>query len=188
MKKTIRKLAEAEFFLTKMEENYLEHKEFEYYLSAFISSSRSVLWILKAEHKSNIKWLEWYDKKLPNAEEKVLLKNINELRVQSEKHTPIEPRLLMTITMETKDISDELMDLLDANDGSPAREPNVMLFKKDDPPENIDSKVVPTSCNVGKVFKAVHGFEEEDVIDVCKKYFQTVSEIVDESKRIVLPL
>lgn len=56
---TRHKLNEADFFLCELERNYLNYPDFEYFLSAFISSARAVLWIMESEYNSIKAWRTW---------------------------------------------------------------------------------------------------------------------------------
>ena len=47
--RTYRKIAEARFFLDKVEHSEGQGSEFDYYLSAFLAATRNVGWILQAE-------------------------------------------------------------------------------------------------------------------------------------------
>jgi hypothetical protein len=53
------KVNEAKFFLEKMKESFQKQPDFDYYLSAFISSSRSVLWVMRCEFSKIHGWEEW---------------------------------------------------------------------------------------------------------------------------------
>ena len=74
MSRTRAKLNEARFFLGELERTYYEYVErlellsknnpeppvCQYYLSAFISSARSVMWVMRSEYQNLGGWEEWY--------------------------------------------------------------------------------------------------------------------------------
>ena len=102
MRHTRHKLDEADFFLKKLDEHYYDHANdlsrgevspptFSYYLSAFVSSTRSVTWVMRHEYNDIPGWREWYDANVPDEEQRVLLKIFNHLRVRSEKTEPLIP-------------------------------------------------------------------------------------------------
>ena len=68
------KLNEARFFLAHLKGNVRKEKEFHYFLSAFISSARSVSWTMKKEFKHVTGWEDWHETK-----EKVRTKDIDSL-------------------------------------------------------------------------------------------------------------
>ena len=53
---TEHKLEETHYFLDRLIDSYNTHPVFDYYLSAFISSARSVGWILNAECAKVPEW------------------------------------------------------------------------------------------------------------------------------------
>ena len=58
-----KKLKEARYFLKRMQETYLIPFEFECNLQAFISSSRSVTFIMQKEYSDKLGFYQWYQKK-----------------------------------------------------------------------------------------------------------------------------
>jgi hypothetical protein len=88
--RTSRKLEEAAFFLGRLAENYGKLKRFDFYLSAFISSARSVLWVMRNEYCGVDGWEDWYQARQPSDEERALLRGTNNLRVRLEKIAPLE--------------------------------------------------------------------------------------------------
>lgn len=81
MGKTTVKLDEAEFFLKQIEEN-LEHPTFDDYLGAFISSARSVLWVMRSEYRISADWEPWYKSLEPSTSDETLLQIINTARIR----------------------------------------------------------------------------------------------------------
>ena len=175
MKKTTQKLSESKFFLDKMKESYMKHDEFDYYFSAFISACRSVLWVLKAECKKNEEWLAWYEAKEPTKEEALFLKQSNEMRVRSEKHTPLKPDLMSTMVLDPTNLSPEVMELI--RNGEIDKLDIQFHTSEEDVPE--DRVYVPIVAS--EEYKQVNEFEGEDVLSVCEKYYQLVHGVVSES-------
>lgn len=88
--RTRHKLSEAKFFLEQLEANYGKLKKFDYFLSAFISSARSVTWVMRNEYSKVAGWEQWYASRQPSAEEAALLKGTNAVRVKTEKISPLK--------------------------------------------------------------------------------------------------
>jgi hypothetical protein len=175
MKKTQRKLSEAKFFLVKMEEEYDKHEDFEYYFSAFISSCRSVLWVLKAECKGHADWLNWYEGLKPEDEEAEFLKKTNNIRVRSEKHTPVEAGLMETLALDKTAMPNEIYKLFQEGKSS-----DLDIEFYDQNRVLIDGEyVVPILAN--KLYKQVDEFEGDEIMDVSKKYYGLVSSVVEKS-------
>jgi hypothetical protein len=59
------KLEEAEFFLEKLKETSGKGREFRYYLSACVSASRSITWVLQKDLRSEYgsKFDDWWNEK-----------------------------------------------------------------------------------------------------------------------------
>ena len=176
MDKTFKKLSEAGFFLKKMQSEYDKHDDFEYYFSAFISACRSVLWVLKAEYGKNKGWLEWYASKVPEEDERKFLQKTNDIRVRSEKHTPLEAGLMETMALDKSAMPDEIYQyFLDGNTDE-------LDIKFHDSSSIIINgrHIVPIVAN--KFYKEVDEFKGEDILDICSKYFNMISGVVNESK------
>ena len=84
---TERKLAEARFFLDKLNPN---DPYFDYFLSAYLNASRSTTWIMRNEFQGINGWEEWFKSCKVSTEEKKLLKEINDLRILSTKQSGIK--------------------------------------------------------------------------------------------------
>ncbi len=83
------KLKEALFFLQKMETHLDIDPDFDFYLNAFVSSSRSVKWIMNKEYSNVEGWEEW-NKNISSVNEKVnCLRKISKLRNLSLKEKPL---------------------------------------------------------------------------------------------------
>lgn len=89
---TIDKLNEAEFFLNNLKKHKNIFPEFDYYLNAFVSSARSILWIMKFEYGSNNKWRDWYNNKTTSESEDILLRGIKNMRNRSIKQAPLKTK------------------------------------------------------------------------------------------------
>lgn len=176
MNKTIKKLSEAEFFLEKMRSEYDKHDDFEYYFSAFISACRSVLWVLKAECGKNENWLLWYESKVPKEDELRFLKKTNEIRVRSEKHTPLEAGLMETMALDKASMPDDIYDFFVKGN---VDELDIKFYDSNSVLINGEH-VVPIVEN--RFYKEVDEFKGEDIVDICSRYFEMISEVVNESK------
>jgi len=75
--KTQLKLEEALFFLKKMEKNFNLDPDFDFYFNAFISSGRSVTFVMQKEYSKAHGFKEWYENRVLNEKENTLLKKIS---------------------------------------------------------------------------------------------------------------
>jgi len=113
MSRTRDKLEEAHFFLQKLKEHYAQQPDVDYYLSAFISSSRSVIWVMQSEYSNIRGWRDWYNSREPTLEESIFLKSINEVRIRSEKKEPLRTSTQMTVDINERETTPELKEALE---------------------------------------------------------------------------
>jgi hypothetical protein len=183
MKETREKLNEAKFFLEEMKKNE-DNTSFDYYLSAFISSSRSVIWIMKREHSNIEKWQRWYSSLSISAEEEVFLKKINEIRIRSEKIKPLQTevkiKLLLPKGLESKELEEFIKNNADTelnveiNDSGDEYKPTVVT----------DERAI-FQCMMSDVYKSIEDFPDENVIIVSERYLYWLEKIVGEGERIL---
>ena len=155
---TLRKFNEAAFFLEELKKHY-KGKEFFYYLSAYMSAARSVLWIMKSEFQRIPGWQVWYDRRETTESEDEFLKKIADIRNDLVKRSPQGLQMLMECTINKEDAAksqDLIQKLL-----SGGRIVDVGEMK--DP-----STGVPVT--IDKVFFSHENFPNEDILAVCKKY------------------
>jgi hypothetical protein len=82
------KIFEADFFLTKLEESKYSEDLFvgaKYYLSAFISASRSITFSLQAAMKDILDFKEWYEQYQNKLQQNDLARYFSEVRNLSQK-------------------------------------------------------------------------------------------------------
>jgi hypothetical protein len=68
MSEAYRKLETARFHLDQMFESIADFESLTNYLDAFLSSARSVTWVLKKEFASKTGFREWYDAKVKSVD------------------------------------------------------------------------------------------------------------------------
>jgi len=83
MSNTQRKLEEAKYFFKRMLETYQIPFEFECNLQAFISSARSVTFVMQAEYSKKAHFDEWYEKKVEEMQTDELLDFFKQARTKS---------------------------------------------------------------------------------------------------------
>ena len=156
---TTEKLSEAKFFLEQIEANYLEHPAFDYFLGAFISSARSVLWIMRSEYNDIEGWESWYKSLEPSTSDEALLQKINVARIRTEKHRQeLESMVSKTIEFSMRPVSvqDNLADLSPTNNG------------------------VNFIGEIESIYRVLGELGDDDVLVVCREYFATIKNVVFE--------
>lgn len=176
MWRTQQKLAEAHFFLRKLDEHYysdLEHllaqepsePVFAFYLSAFLSAARSVTWVMRSECGKVPGWEEWYASQELAESERALLRLFNDLRVRSEKIEPIIPSRHLAV---------------EGMSNAPAqRDPRLPQLQvtitpaTDDPAEKpiVSGKILEYSWTIDEL-------DDGNLVDACRKYYDRLSRLV----------
>lgn len=159
------KLAEAHFFLGKLvqekEERQqpvrTERKEFWYYVSAFLSAARSVLWVLQSEERERYDaWHATWDDRLTEADHE-LLKLTTEQRNAAVKRGVVK----MTAVSEKVPLRDSEHPIYGLHIFAPPATPPPW------PPWTV---------------RDVHYFEvdgrKDEVIATCEAYFELLTKIV----------
>lgn len=186
MSKTRDKLEEAYFFLKKLEEHYTKPPDNNYYLSAFIGSSRSVTWVMKHEYSDIKGWKEWDNSRKPTLEEEDLLKNINEIRIRSVKKEPIKTSTQITIDINKKYTTPKLKEMIkDLVDKCKMVKVKIAAIK--DPRKKHKVRMNKRSISfVGKIdelFQVVEEFPDQDILPICRKYYLILKSLVDECEQ-----
>jgi hypothetical protein len=179
--KTRSKLEEARFFLSKLKdkENW-DGNVISYYLSAFISSSRSALWIMRCEYKSVSGWQAWYDLLKPTTAQAGFIKKITDIRNRSEKEGPLQVGGKVVLRISKEHMTEELKTFLKSNVNKPfvvalADPAQVEVTKA-----NVDliNNRASSLVKLDKVFFTLNEFPNKDVITVCNRYFNLLNGIV----------
>lgn len=181
MGKTSDKLSEAGFFLKKIEANYFNHLAFNYYLSAFISSARSVLWIMRSEYASCAGWEGWYKSLEPTTYDEALLQKINNARIRTEKQAPIKTNYHVSLTIPKEHLTEKLRKDLENFIGKNIKG-TVSLYNgkeslTDLPKKNDELRFIG---KIDSTYRVLEELGDEDVLKVCREYFETIKNIVVE--------
>ncbi|MFD2046402.1 hypothetical protein ACFSTA_18830 [Ornithinibacillus salinisoli] len=182
MSYTIDKLNEAEFFLNKLKEHKNVIPEFDYFLNAFVSSARAVLWIMNYEYDSNNKWKNWYNEKSTSESEDILLRGITNMRNRSLKQAPLKTKKyhIMNLGTETVDIYEEIKKFVDKHGKD--KEYDIVIKQHD----NIENRKILRSENEltihGRlnIHDTVEEFKGSNIIDKCEEYFLWLKSLVEE--------
>ncbi len=172
------KLNEARFFLDRIQADWRNLPDFDFYLSAFVSAARSVTWVMRAEYGKAPDWEAWFDKKAPTARRRELLKRMNIVRVRATKTRPIRTRAKVNLSVPVETFSDELSKL-----SQPGTDLRFRLIPVD--ASNTEMYIVVNDRIVGKgnLDNAEHELPEFGGVDstaVCLEYFDELESLVSE--------
>ena len=87
MTDTERKYYEARYFFQKLD---IDDPYFDFNLSAFLNAARSVMWVMRHEFNKIDGWENWFQEYYLPQEQHQLLKEINDLRIESTKKSGIK--------------------------------------------------------------------------------------------------
>jgi hypothetical protein len=163
-----------------MEKNYTEHPAFDYLLSAFISSARSVLWIMRSEYSQVEGWEAWYDSKKPNADEETFLKIINEVRVHSEKKELLKTTFQVIFGIAKEQVTEELESALNECAGKTLDISVTIASEAPEPIPSIDGDAIRFLAKLDQVQRALKDFSDTDAVAICKEYYSILEGIVVE--------
>lgn len=178
---TIDKLNEAGFFLDKMKEHKKKFPEFDYFLNAFVSSARAILWIMNSEYGSNNNWRNWYENKSTSESEDILLRGIKNMRNRSLKQAPLKTKKFPIIDSdsETVDVYSEIKIFMEKN----GKDKKYNFEIKED--DNIENPILRNEKELRihgilNIYDTVEEFKDGNVIDKCEEYFLWLKSLVEE--------
>lgn len=169
---------EARFFLRKLVSGLPKQPDSSYYLSAFLSSSRSILWIMRAEFAKVEGWEAWYSSKGLSARQKAVFELITELRNRSEKAHPIESFSTPIFKFAKKNLTSELQDYL-RRFGDQKHE---FILKRIEPER--EKTTVVEQDRVSIPLKSIQpglivtGYSSKEIISLCNAYLRIISRLV----------
>ena len=174
---TQRKLDEAQFFLFNLKEVHI-NPEFDYFLSAFLSSARSVLWIMRFEYGGVYGWEKWFVGLSASETEDFLLKTMTNLRNENLKVRPIRTNFAMEFSISPRFVDDERLSIMDTMAGKSG----TLKFYQDieDVPEEEIKQVLP--AKLVSSGRSVVDFPEQPIIGLCEKYCSFLEKVVFECR------
>lgn len=187
MKNTKLKIEEAEYFLSQMTRKNRGSKTFNFYLNAFVSSARSITWILRFEFSSSVNWKSWYDSKMPNQEEKLLLKYFNDLRIESVKVKPLTTSNRFELNIPKDEVTDELLNKIEKLIG---KKTTLILTTEEDEIKKLkdnDNGILVKASLSSFIIKVNNLDKDIDIIDASRKYLESLKNLVDECEKKFVP-
>jgi len=168
-------LNETEFFFNKLKETKELFPCFDYYLNAYISSARSVLWIMKSEYGKIDGWQEWYNNTEVDCDKKILLKGIVDMRNRSVKKNPLQIRQEYIIGdgINSYNIYDEMLPFIGKRIHL-----TIKQIGKKQASTITNNKTLVLKGTINKIH-TVEEFKNKDIIEVCQQYLDWLKEIVN---------
>ncbi len=184
MSKSREKFNEAKYFYEQMKSKFKEGKteEFKHCINAFLSSARSVTFVLQKEFKKYKGFDEWYELQIEKKFKDEKLKKFVILRNISLKEEPINPRYIFGVFFEKGikvEPGDEFTIKTDTSSYVRYRYKPGKLTPKKIIEENIDNLDKPNiflNCE----FQEIPGV---NLFDICKKYLSALIDLVTECEK-----
>jgi len=166
------KLEEARYFYSRMQEEINNKKAFMHNLSAFLSSTRSILQYALKEVEAKVGGKVWYDQNIATKRILLFFKdkrdiNIHSEPIQTQTHTMI--KLSTTINISTH-INIQTIDK-DGNIISEYNKPNTT-----NPPEEL-----PTS-KISYLYTFHDWPGNEDIINLCLSYLDELEKFISDGQ------
>ncbi|QPC47562.1 hypothetical protein [Mangrovibacillus cuniculi] len=180
MTHTSSKLNEAKFFNKLLKDHYLKYPDFNYYLNAFLSSSRAVTWVMNSEYDKTKGYHEWFENEKPSDEIHGLLKKINDLRIQTNKIKPVRANPNALFTIDETTITDEIREQLIKID---KKKVSITLSVASAASDEKSNDEITFKGKIENVFNSVDEFPDENILEVCEKYVEELERVVLECEK-----
>lgn len=196
---TREKLKEANFFLKKLISSRAQLDSFRYYLSAFLSSSRSVSWIMKSEYGNNPEWKKWWQNKQLSDSEYKIFKLFTEARNKSQKSDNYQIGFEVSFTFNPSEpINRKRLESFTSN----GKKIHVTIeYENDNVEVGMDDKsnvyreknrlMITNAKYLGfepvfpsKIFNNTHS---EKIIESCERYYEILQRLVEECSSLFSP-
>ena len=172
MSNTRQKLEEAKYFLSQMQANIENPKNFAFNLSAFLSAARSVTFVMRSEFARFSGFDGWYKSKQEEMNGDGDFKFFNDMRVVTIHQRTVTPHRKTHITI-SETISASLTRKVVDKDGNVVSERTSEPKAEKSPEEKV-------------TIKHSWYFEErpdEDLLELCNAYVQKLEKLVDECEK-----
>jgi hypothetical protein len=165
----LNKIKEAKYFYSQMVKTKEHSEEFKFNLSAFLSSSRSVLQYALREAEIKIDGKKWYDKQVTNDNVIKFLRDKRDINIHEE---PLTTKRLVTIELSsTIHISDSVSISVKDKNGN-IKSQSTSEFQP------LKSAVENNLISIEYKFDDWEG--DEDVLHICEEYLKKIEIIIED--------
>jgi hypothetical protein len=164
------RLAAARYFLKLLVDQRPRPPVFDWFLEAFITTARTVRWIMRAEVHNSPLMEEWERTLQRDAATAALLKKMNEIRIRVTKQEPLGT--LMTATLGVPKSADALAAKLQSGELGVGSE--FHLLTAPDGTRFIATKhgTVLAKADTFSSHQVLSDFPAEDILNVCTRYVE----------------
>lgn len=166
------KLKEAKHFFAKMRKAIDDPDAFHFELSAFLSSSRSILQYGSEEAKTMPRGQAWYDSHVSGNSILQYFKDKRDINIHAE---PVKANQQISVTVnEHIHISESLKIEIQREDGS------IEIREHNEPNSTPESKPDDSTIMIKYTFSDWSG--TEDVIELCEKYINALEAFINNGQ------
>ena len=195
MTETRLKLEEAEYYFEELKRNIENDRIFGFNLSAFVTSARSVTFIMQKEFHHIIGFEDWYTNKQRLIQSDNDFKFFNELRVATVHTKALQPNKKVKVSIVepaisiTDSVSVRVIRAGKAVEEHPAQDENMdtqqvpSFTKAFEPFRSLGKKSARNkgSRNISRFFKER---PDDDLVGLCEKYVGKLKKLVDECEQL----
>jgi len=172
------KFEAARYFLEQMRKSALDTKVFIFNLDAFLSTSRSVTFVLQKEFSANPKFTAWYTKKQEEMRKDDLMKFFIEMRNVSIKEGSPKTQSVTTLSLFDSGVATESVSITvihpdGAKEEFAPAQPSIPAKQITNPPPDI-------SCQYFFLQRT-----DNDVVHLCEKYLEKLFWLIIEAKKLL---
>ena len=162
---TKHKAEEASFFLSKMKQRFEDDIIFSYYLSAFLSATRSITFYMQKQYKKQNGFSEWYCQQQIKMSNDAELKFLNKARVEDVHKSPVKTGATREKTFT--------VDVVIVKEGEKVEE------QVEEDEKKSQHKISPKT--IRRFFTT---YEHEDVVEFSERQLKKLLQLVEECENI----
>ncbi|MBI3251861.1 MAG: hypothetical protein HYZ52_00880 [Candidatus Omnitrophica bacterium] len=170
MTATADKLNEAKYFLDRAKESPFHTDAFRYNISAFLSASRSITFMMKKEFFSVPGFEKWYEKKVGEMRQDKFMKYLDRQRDITIHERPVQSHPHVSLIEETTGEGTKDLVVLYHLMGTGGATVNVVRSRP----------LITTAKPTGKIRCCFDDILDEDVMTLCEKHIAKLSKITNE--------
>lgn len=175
------KLEAAFHFLEEMRRSMENRKVFVFNLDAFLSTSRSVTFVLQKEFDDDPRFRKWYSQKQEEMKKDELMNFFVAMRdVSIHEKSPETQAVTSVFVTETISFSESVsIKVIHPNGTEETFEPKSPVAENKQPITKEEPKVLHTYFFVGRT--------DNDIITLCSQYCEKLFRLVTEAKTVLAP-
>ena len=174
------KVEEAAFFLGYLNPNYGKEKKFDFFLSAFISAARSVLWVMRSEYVDVEGWEAWYESVEPSPEEEILFRGTTSVRNRTQKVGSLQTMSMLAVDNIVVSESDSAR-IAETIENAHGEELKVHIGGSNGKyyvQLNCGGELLKLPVETVKFKRELKEFPDREILEVCKTYYESVASLV----------